>query len=162
MELSSKVYSVGAIADYPRLFNELVRFETELWNAVEARLRAEHDLALSWFEPMQVIERTENCRVHDIVTALSITVGGTSKLVDRIENAGYCRRRANPGDRRSSIIELTAAGRRLLTPATKTFTDELDFRLGSVLSPHSLELLVRAMAKLRAANLAAEQRERSA
>jgi DNA-binding MarR family transcriptional regulator len=45
--------------------------------------------------------------------------------VDRIEAAGLCRRRANPDDRRSQIIELTPAGRRLLAKATKTFEDEL-------------------------------------
>jgi hypothetical protein len=53
--------------------------------------------------------------VFDIAEELSLTVGGTSKLVDRIEAAGHCVRRANPDDRRSSIIELTprrAAGTR--------------------------------------------------
>ncbi len=138
------------MADHPRLFSDLIRFETELWNAVETRLRAEHDLTLSWFEPMQVVERTENCRVHDIATALSITVGGTSKLVDRIENAGFCRRRANPGDRRSSIIELTTAGRRLLTKATDTFNDELGRRFGAV-SPRALSQLESTLGRLRAA-----------
>jgi DNA-binding MarR family transcriptional regulator len=137
------------------MFDELIRFETELWNAVEARLRTDHDLALSWFEPMQVIERTDNCRVHDIATALSITVGGTSKLVDRIENAGYCRRHANPDDRRSSIVELTASGRRLLTKAAKTFDDELAFRLGTALSPRTLSQFTDTLARLRSANLAA-------
>jgi DNA-binding MarR family transcriptional regulator len=51
------------------------------------------------------------CRVFDINEQLSITVGA-SKLVDRIEAAGLCRRRVNPDDRRSRFIELTPAGRR--------------------------------------------------
>ena len=94
------------------LFNELIRFETELWDAVELQLWECHNLLLSWFEPMQVIERTANCRVSDIVSALSITVGGASKLVDRIEAAGFCRRRLDAADGRSSILELTAAGKK--------------------------------------------------
>jgi hypothetical protein len=32
-----------------------VRFETELWNALDARLRTEFDLPMTWFEPMRVI-----------------------------------------------------------------------------------------------------------
>ena len=93
--------------DLTALFSELIRYETELWNAVDARLRGDCDLPLTRFEPMQIIGRRKACRVHDIAEELSITVGGTSKLVDRIEAFGHCRRRPNPGDRRSSLIELT-------------------------------------------------------
>jgi hypothetical protein len=57
-------------------------------------------LQLTWFEPMQVMSEYTACRVFDIKEELSIAVG-TSKLVDRIEDAGLCRRRANPDDRRS-------------------------------------------------------------
>jgi hypothetical protein len=59
-----------------------LRFETRLWNLVDARLRAECDLQLTWFEPMQVMSSSGACRVYDIVEELSITIGGTSKLVD--------------------------------------------------------------------------------
>src|ERR1700758_5117855 len=93
--------------DFKQLFSDLIRFETELWNAVDARMRTEHDLPLHKFEPMQIIERTPDCRVFDIAEALSLTTGGVSKLVDSIEASGYVRRRPNPEDRRSSIIELT-------------------------------------------------------
>lgn len=135
--------------DLGAVFSDLLRLETELWDAVAARLRAAHDLELSWFEPMQVIARTPDCRVQEIAAELSITVGGTSKLVDRIEAAGWCRRRENPGDARSSCIELTPAGRRLLTAATRTFTSELDARLGRVLSARQLRELSAMIAKIR-------------
>ena len=36
------------MADLKVLFSELVRFETDLWNAVDARLRSEHGLQLTW------------------------------------------------------------------------------------------------------------------
>lgn len=133
------------------LFSTLIRYETELWDAVEARLRDAHGLDLSWFEPMQVIHRTPSCRVHDIAAALSITVGGTSKLVDRIEAAGWCERRPNPGDSRSSLIELTAAGRRLLAAATRTFTREVDGHFGSVLTPRAREQFAATLHQLREA-----------
>jgi DNA-binding MarR family transcriptional regulator len=147
------------MADLKVLFSELIRFETELWNAVDARLRADHGLQLTWFEPMQVISKYPACRVYDIKEELSITVGGTSKLVDRIEAAGLCRRRANPGDRRSQIIELTPAGRRLLEEATRTFENELHTRLGSVLAGRSLDQFGATLTKLRAANRPVTSRE---
>jgi len=140
------------------LFHQLVRFETELWTAIDARLRAEFDLPLSRLEPMQVIARRPSCRVYDIAEELSITTGGTSKLVDRIEAAGYCVRRANPDDRRSSIIELTTAGRRVLSKATKVFEDELQTRIGSAVPLRSLQQFYATLVKLRSANIDAEER----
>jgi len=134
------------------LFSELIRFEIELWNAIDARLLFEYDLPLSRFEPMQVIARRESCRVNDIAAELVITVGGASKLVDRIEASGLCRRRANPADGRSSIIELTTAGRDLLDDATETLEDELANRLGSAVSAQSLRQFSETLSKLRTAN----------
>jgi DNA-binding MarR family transcriptional regulator len=131
------------------LFSQLIRLETELWNAVDARLRSDCDLPLGRFEPMQVISNRKACRVYDIADELAITVGGTSKLVDRIEAAGHCRRRSNPDDRRSSIIELTPVGKRLLLRATTIFEDELELRLGSTLPDRSLDQLTKDLAMLR-------------
>ena len=148
--------------DLKRLFSELVRLETELWDAVERRLRADHDLPLPQFEFMQVIARTPNCRVQDIAAELSITVGGTSKIVDRIEAAGHCARRANPEDRRSSIIELTPAGKRLLAKASVTFEDELRKRLGSALSHGSSVQFTKTLTRLRAAVKSADIGQKTA
>jgi DNA-binding MarR family transcriptional regulator len=145
--------------DLKVLFSDLIRLETDLWNAVDARLRSEHDLQLTWFEPMQVMSKYPACRVFDIKEELSITVGGTSKLVDRIEAAGLCRRRANPDDRRSQIIELTPAGRRLLAKATKSFEDELQTRLESVVTGRALDQFGATLTRLRAANRPVTSRE---
>jgi MarR family transcriptional regulator, organic hydroperoxide resistance regulator len=136
--------------DLKVLFSELVRLETELWNAVEARLRADHGITLPFFEFMQVISRRPECRVQDIAAELSITVGGTSKIVDRIEAAGYCARSANPHDRRSSVIALTPAGKRLLPKITATVDSELHARLGEGLSDRSASQLIRTLTRLRA------------
>jgi len=143
---------MGIMADLKTIFSELIRLGADVWNAVDARLRSEHDLQLTWFEPMQVMSRSTACRVFDIAEELSITPGGTSKLVDRIEAAGLCRRIANPDDRRSHLIELTPAGRRLLAEATRTFEDELQTRLGPVVGARSLDQFGATLMKLRAAN----------
>ena len=136
--------------DLASLFSDLIRLETELWDLVDARLRRDHDLALSWFEPRHVIDSTPSCRVIDIAEALSITIGGTSKLVNRIENAGWCERSPNPDDGRSSTIELTRAGRRLLTAAQRTLTDEIGVWLGEPLSTSELQRFAATVRKLRA------------
>jgi MarR family transcriptional regulator, organic hydroperoxide resistance regulator len=136
------------MADLQTLFSDLVRVEVETWNAVDMRLRAEHGLPLSRFQVMRVIATTPDCRVYDIAGTLSVTTGGASKLVDAIEAAGHCRRRPNPEDRRSSIVELTTIGKRLVDKATKTVEDELEKRIGSVLPDRSLEQLTASLTKL--------------
>lgn len=135
--------------DLPGLFSDLVRLETDLWNLAETRLRLEHGLQLSWFEVMGVIDTTTGCRVVDIAEALSITIGGASKLVDRIERAGWCRRTPHPDDGRSSTIELTGPGRRLLTAARRTFSDELAIRLDGALSAGQLRRFATTVRTLR-------------
>jgi DNA-binding MarR family transcriptional regulator len=133
------------------LFSELVRLEVELWDAVESRVRAEHAMGLGSYEVMSVIAREPGCRVHDIAAALSITVGGVSKIVDRIEAVGLCGRRVNPGDRRSSIIELTADGQRRLSEVTRTVEAELTRRLAPAMRDRSPAEFTRMLADLRAA-----------
>lgn len=137
------------VVDHAHLFDELIRFEIELWNAVDQRLRASHELPLSWFVPMQVMNRRVSCRVNDIADELSMTVGGTSKLVDRIEKAGYCRRLPNPVDRRSSLIKLSPRGVDLLAEATVSFEAELELRFG-MLSSAALAQLGATLDRLRA------------
>jgi DNA-binding MarR family transcriptional regulator len=143
--------------DLTELFSDLVRFETELWNAVDARLRADHGLPLHKLEPMQIIAKTTTCRVYDIAEALSLTTGGVSKLIDAIEASGYCSRRPNPGDRRSSILELTSTGKSTLVRATKTFEAELKAKLSTAASDDELQQFSATLGLLRAASAAADR-----
>ncbi len=132
------------------LFIDVVRLHQELWNGIDVRLRAELDLPLTCFLPMQIIVSNRPCRVVDIATQLRITVGGASKRIDRIEAAGLCRRLPDPGDRRSSNLELTSVGDLQLNDASIIFEDELQRIVGSVLSPTAVGRLGRALAETRA------------
>jgi DNA-binding MarR family transcriptional regulator len=139
------------VSDLRQLFNDLIRFEIELWNAVDARLKSEFELPLTHFEPMSVIDRLPGCRVYDIAGELGITTGGASKLVDRIEAGGHCRRLPNPADRRSSLLELTPAGRRLLAEAGEAFDEELQRWLGAAVPERTLRQFAGTLTRLRAA-----------
>lgn len=139
------------MTDLNVLFNDLVGVEIELWEAIDARLKQACDLPLGRFLPMRIIADVPSCRVLDIAAGLSITVGAASKSVDRIEAAGHCLRRRNPDDRRSSIIELTPAGRSILDSATSAYEAELQARLAARLSVRELATLSAIITKLRSA-----------
>ena len=139
-----------------KVFDDLVRFETVLWNTVDARLRREHDFTLGGLNVLMVVEATAQCRVYDIAAALEITVGGVSQAVDRLEKSGLLSRRPNPEDRRSSIVELTPAGREVLAAAGSTFDDELARHLRAPLTADALAHLSEALATVRRATQPAE------
>jgi DNA-binding MarR family transcriptional regulator len=147
------------MSDLRKVFNDLIRFEIELWNAVDARLKREFGLPLTYFEPMSVMDRLPACRVYDIASELGITTGGTSKLVDRIEAAGLCRRLPNPEDRRSSLLELTPEGRRLFAAAGEAFDDELQRRLGAAVPERTLRQFAATLARIRASGHRAEMEQ---
>jgi len=135
--------------DVVGLFGDLVRLETELWNRVEAQVQQAHGVPLAWLEVTQVVAATTDCRVLDIARALSITVGGASKVVDRLEAGGLCRRQPNPTDGRSSFISLTASGRSLLEAGNATLTRTLDGLIGSALPADELAELSVTLRRLR-------------
>ena len=147
------------MTDLRTLFHQLVRLEIELWDGLDQRLQAELGLSMGTLDVLLAIRRTPNARVQDVARELSITVGGTSKSIDRIEAAGHCARTPNPQDRRSSIIELTPAGADLLERALVIFDAELDQRLGTALPPEHLTQLSAWFATLRTANRTAQERK---
>ena len=116
---------------------DLIRLEIALWDRVDTRLQESHELPLAFFEPLLLISRAPggSMRVGDLARALRITVGGTSKLVDRIERTGLIAREPDPDDRRASRLALTTAGKRKLTAAVKTYEAQVGSILAGVLSP---------------------------
>ncbi|WP_371404018.1 MarR family transcriptional regulator [Kribbella sp. NBC_00662] len=137
------------MTDLTALFTDLVRLETRLYNVLDTRLKSEHDLPLGQFEFLRFISAHGTTRVFDLARAMAITVGATSKAVDRLESAGRVRRTANPHDRRSSLVELTPAGEHALAAAAPTVESELNTWVGSVLPADVLEQLATSLSMLR-------------
>ena len=143
--------------DLVRLFRDLVRLETDLWNRVDARVHREHGLPLAWLEVMQVVRTTPGCRVLDVAEALFITVGGASKVVDKVQAGGWCRRLPNPSDGRSSLIEVTTSGGGLLDAADVTLDTALDTYLEAAAPPGELARLSDTLGRLRRHLITADQ-----
>ena len=96
---------------YTALFSQLLRAEIELWDSLNAHLTTETPVSLPQFQALAAISKFDgSARVQDISEAMSITVGATSKLVDRLERDGHAVRQSNPNDRRSSNVALTESG----------------------------------------------------
>ncbi|MEU3315985.1 MarR family winged helix-turn-helix transcriptional regulator [Streptomyces sp. NPDC048387] len=130
------------------VFTDLVRVETRLYNAVNARLVSDQGLGLGQFEFLDLIDRVPGCRVLDIVGELAITVGAVSKAVDRLVAAGWCVRVAHPQDRRSSVLQLTPEGEKKLAASRPVVAGELT-SLTAAVAPDDLIHIAATLAGLR-------------
>jgi DNA-binding MarR family transcriptional regulator len=139
------------MADLRRIFSDVGCVHAQLEAAVNLRLRSELGLPLALFEALTVIAEVEQCRVHDLASGLCVSAGGASKLVDRLAALGCCRRLPNPGDRRSSLLELTPAGQRKLTEAERSVDEELERLIGPVLPTAQIAELAVILRDLRRA-----------
>jgi hypothetical protein len=89
-------------------------------------------------------ERRRNASMGRHVRSVSsIGIGSTECNAVRLGSP-------NPDDGRSSTIRLTRPGRRLLTGARRTFTDEVGIRLGEPLSTSELQRFAATVHRLRA------------
>jgi DNA-binding MarR family transcriptional regulator len=121
--------------DLAEVFERVVRLQVELFAAVDARLRRDLDIPLIALLPLRVVAARPGCRVQDIADGVGISVGGASKSADRLERGGWVRRAGNPSDRRSSVLELTAEGDRVVAAGSAIIREEMESRLVPPLGP---------------------------
>lgn len=81
---------------------------------IAKELEARTGLPASWYELMACLsgdDTGEGCRMNEIADELLISRGGATKLVARLEEAGYVQRFTPHHDRRATYAQLTEAGR---------------------------------------------------
>jgi MarR family multiple antibiotic resistance transcriptional regulator len=143
--------STSAIDGLAAFFDDLVRCETRLYNAVGERLRAEHGIVASQFEFLRYLRDHPGSRVADVATTFAAGIGAISKMVDRLEARGWATRLPNPADRRSSLISLTTSGAALVAAAELTFRAHLDELIAPAVSVDQVEAAGVTLAALRRA-----------
>lgn len=85
-----------------------------------------------------------------LLASVTISSGGMTGRIDRLERAGLVARRPDPDDRRGVLVRLTATGAELTGQLIKSYLTEQK-RYVSVLTPAELERLERLLRKLTAA-----------
>jgi len=104
---------IGIVGRVSRLAREL-----------EARLELvykAHGLEPGWHDVLATLRRSGpdyRLRPTDLTNASMLTSSGTTKRLDKLEQAGLIRREADPNDRRGTLITLTDAGRALIDSVT--------------------------------------------
>jgi len=90
---------------------------SRLAREIEQRLEPvyrEHELEPGWHDVLSTLRRSGGppyrLRASDFTGALMLTSSGTTKRLDKLEQAGLIARAPDPHDRRGVLITLTPAG----------------------------------------------------
>lgn len=104
---------------------------------------------LSWFEVLWAIQRspTGRPRMSELAEWLTLSRGGITKLVDRLEEAGYLDRVTCADDRRSLQAELTPAGEKILQEMQAVYETEVERHLG-MLTPEEAASITSGLQKV--------------
>lgn len=145
------VASTSATGGLEAFFDDLVRCETRIYNAVSDKLRAQHGIVASQFEMLRFLRDHPESRVADLATAFAIGIGAASKGIDRHETQGWVVRLPNPDDRRSSLISLTDNGAALVAKAEETFHRQLEQLITDTLDAEQVREVGAALGVLRRA-----------
>jgi DNA-binding MarR family transcriptional regulator len=133
---------IGVVGRISRLAREL-----------EQRLEpvyAEQGLEPGWYDVLATLRRSGppyRLRPTEFSNALMLTSSGTTKRLDRLEQAGLVARTPDPDDRRGTLITLTAAGRELVDAASEAHLAN-EHRLLGALSEGERERLAGLLRKL--------------
>jgi DNA-binding MarR family transcriptional regulator len=114
------------------IIGRISRLAREIEDRLEPVYR-EHGLEPGWHDLLATLRRSGGTlRPTDLTTASMLTSSGTTKRLDKLEAAGLIARTADPGDRRGTLISLTAAGRRLIDELTPAHLDNERRILGAL------------------------------
>jgi DNA-binding MarR family transcriptional regulator len=115
-------------------WRSVVTSHAAVTDRVQKALAAADLPPLSWFEMLQAVKTspTGRPRMSELAAWLTLSRGGITKLVDRLERAGYLERVSCAEDRRSLQAELTSAGEEMLTEMRAVYEAEIGQHLSAL------------------------------
>jgi DNA-binding MarR family transcriptional regulator len=132
-------------------FGRLVEVQGRLERRLGADLAARCGLPHAWFEVLVRLARSDNGQLTmgALAEQVTLTTGGVTRLVDRMDAAGYVERLPCPTDRRVAYAAITRAGRKKLAEASEVHGANLR-RVFAEFSDRELTVLDRLLDRLRA------------
>ena len=103
---------MSAAKDRVRLWLRLLKVVRGIESALRENLRRDHNTTLPRFDVMSALSRhPEGLKMSRLSGVLRVCNGNVTGIADRLGEEGLVERIAVPGDRRATLLRLTAAGR---------------------------------------------------
>jgi DNA-binding MarR family transcriptional regulator len=102
-----------------------VNFQHRAWEDMQARAGVNLDRASAML--LKVVSHCEksNCRMQDIAKQLGIEAPSVTRTVQELERTGLVTRKADPEDKRASLISLTKKGEQQIAKLHKARRERL-------------------------------------
>jgi DNA-binding MarR family transcriptional regulator len=100
-----------------------------IFNELDRRLNEEHLIGVTEFDVLITLNTADGrpCRMSDIAEAVTLSPGGVTRLVERLESRGLVQRIRDPSDARRVHASLTADGSERLAQASATHDAVVDY-----------------------------------
>ncbi len=139
--------------DDPRIrtFGLLLEAHAQLTRDLDADLQNSDGISLQTFEVLLRISRAPESRLtmSELAGAVSLTIGGVTRLADRLEKDEMVQRLACPSDRRVVYLGITDKGRSVLERALANHLESLERRVAARLTAPVTATLDEALDVLR-------------
>lgn len=134
------------------LFGLLLETNARLSRSLGLELESSCNLPLAWFDVLLQLRRSPDGRLkmNQIADAIVHSSGGTTRLIDRLEEAQFVERQNCPNDRRAIHVAITRLGNEKLDEALSVHLDYLQENLASRLDGGELAALASLLTKLNA------------
>jgi DNA-binding MarR family transcriptional regulator len=134
------------------LFGLLLETNARLSKDLGSALEVTCELPLAWFEVLMQLREAPDGRLkmNQMAEAIFHSSGGTTRLVDRLEEAAFVTREHCPKDRRAIYVAITEAGNTKLDEALGVHLNYLDNHLVARLSDKERHSLTALLTKLNA------------
>jgi DNA-binding MarR family transcriptional regulator len=120
--------------------------------AMEAKLHEATGLLLADNEALLNLEARGSLRMSELAHSLVLSRGGTTKVIDRLEDMGLVEREPDPDDRRATTVSITAEGRDAKEAARQVIDQTLESMWKAHISPAEAAMMVEVMDRVLAAN----------
>ena len=131
----------------------VLQLQARTTELIAKELEARTGLPVSWYELLACLQGGEaddepGCRMNELADELLISRGGATKLVARLEEAGYVRRFTPTHDRRATYAQLTDAGRAAVEAAHPVQLELMHEHFGQHVTSDEINELVRISTKV--------------
>lgn len=132
------------------LFALLLETNARLSRSLGVELEAECGLPLAWFEVLLQLRKAPEGRMkmNEVAQAIVHSTGGTTRLIDRLQESNLVVRQNCPNDRRAIYVAITADGNQRLDRALDVHLEYLDHHVASRLTSAERRTLTTLLTKL--------------
>jgi len=125
-----------------RAWARLTKAQRRALASIEQALGAAKLPPLAWYDVLLELERARgSLRPFELEREMLLAQYNLSRLIDRMEEAGYVERRALKEDRRGQVIVISSAGKTLRRRMWSVYGPAIQATIGDHLSPKQVDAL---------------------